>query len=69
MNACKVDLGSLKESVVSYIHNELKTLVTEGDRAPTPTPVFQRVVQLAVRSAEGLDREANRGRFSRGHVG
>jgi hypothetical protein len=31
MKACKVDLGSLKESVASYIDNELKTLVTEGE--------------------------------------
>jgi ATP-dependent Clp protease ATP-binding subunit ClpA len=58
MKACKVDLGSLKESVASYIDNELTTLVTEGDREPTPTPAFQRVVQRGVRSAEGLDREA-----------
>jgi sulfite reductase alpha subunit-like flavoprotein len=58
MKACKVDLGSLKESVASYIDNELKTLVTEGDHEPTPTAGFQRVVQRAVRSAEGLDREA-----------
>jgi sulfite reductase alpha subunit-like flavoprotein len=58
MKTCKVDLGSIKESVASYIDNELKTLVTEGDREPTPTPAFQRVVERAVRNAEGLDREA-----------
>ena len=58
MKVCKVDLGSLKESVASYIDNELTTLVTEGDREPTPTPAFQRVVQRAVHNAEGLDREA-----------
>lgn len=58
MKACKVDLGSLKESVASYIDNELKTLVTAGDREPPPTAGFQRAVQRAVRSAEGLDREA-----------
>jgi hypothetical protein len=58
MKACKVDLGSLKGSVASYIDNELKTLVTDGDREPTPTPALQRVVERAVLSAEGLDREA-----------
>jgi hypothetical protein len=30
MNACKVDLGPLKESVANYIDNELETLVTEA---------------------------------------
>jgi len=59
MKVCKVDLGSLKQSVASYIDNELKTLVTEGDGEPTPTAGFQRVVQRAVHSAESLDREAS----------
>jgi ATP-dependent Clp protease ATP-binding subunit ClpA len=54
MAACKVDLGSLRQNLVRYIDNELKTLVTDGDREPTPTAAFQR----AVVHAQDLDREA-----------
>jgi hypothetical protein len=58
LKACKVDLGSLKQNLVSYIDNELKALVTEGDREPTPTAAFQRAVERAVDHAHSLDREA-----------
>jgi hypothetical protein len=48
MKACKVNLGSLRKDLVSYIDNELKTLVTECDGEATPTAAFQRVVQCTL---------------------
>jgi hypothetical protein len=57
MKACKVNLRSLRKDLVSYIDNELKTLVTESrDREPTPTAAFQRVVQRALVDAQGRGR-------------
>jgi hypothetical protein len=43
MTACKVDLGTLKEHLVNYIANELKTLITD-DGESRPTAAFQRVI-------------------------
>jgi hypothetical protein len=44
MTACKVDLGALKAHLVSYIDNDLKTLmIDEGESRPTAA--FQRVIQ------------------------
>ena len=43
LEACKVDLGVLKEHLVSYIDNNLKGLVKD-DGESWPTAAFQRVV-------------------------
>jgi hypothetical protein len=58
MNACKVDLGALKESLTSHIDNELKTLVTDDGRDAAPTPTLQRVVQRAAVHAQSQGRDA-----------
>jgi hypothetical protein len=55
MNACKVDLGALKEKLANYIDNDLKTLVIDGGE-PKHTAGFQRVIQRAARYAEGRGR-------------
>jgi ATP-dependent Clp protease ATP-binding subunit ClpA len=47
MTACKVDLGSLKECLTSYIDNELKDLVVDNGGEPKPTAGFKRVMQRA----------------------
>jgi hypothetical protein len=57
MKACKVDLGALKEKLVSYIDNDLKSLVNDDDRDSRPTAAFQRVVQRAMLQAQGLGRD------------
>jgi hypothetical protein len=46
LTACKVDLGALNERLVTYIDNDLKTLVID-DGEPRPTAAFQRVIQRA----------------------
>jgi hypothetical protein len=56
MKACKVDLGALKESLASYMDNELKRLVIDGCNETRPTAGFQRVVQRAVIQTQGLGR-------------
>jgi len=56
MELCKVDLGRLKEDLVSYIDGELKALVVV-DRDPRPTPGFQRVVERAALSAQVQGRD------------
>ena len=48
MKAWEVDLGVLKEKLVSHLDNELKTLVTDDGRDLSPSPALQRVVQRAV---------------------
>jgi Glyoxalase superfamily protein/Clp amino terminal domain, pathogenicity island component len=53
MNACKVDLGALKEHLTSYIDSDLKKLVIDDGSAPRPTAGFQRAVQRAVINAHG----------------
>jgi len=58
MKVCDVDLGALKETLVSYIDSELTTLVT-GDRAKArPTAAFQRTVQRAIQHAQSRGRHA-----------
>src|SRR6266853_53847 len=57
MKACEVDLGVLKEKLVSYIDNELKTLVTDDGRDSKPTAGFQRVIQRAVIHVQSSGRE------------
>jgi hypothetical protein len=58
MKVCEVDLDALKEKLVSYIDDELKTLVTDDGRKSRPTPAFQRVVQRAILHVEDLGRHA-----------
>ena len=48
MKACKVDLGALREHLVRYIDNGLKTLVIGDDGESSPTAAFLRVIQRAV---------------------
>jgi ATP-dependent Clp protease ATP-binding subunit ClpA len=47
MKACKIDLGALKRHFLSYIDNDLKTLVTDGGDEPKQSAGFQRVIQRA----------------------
>jgi hypothetical protein len=56
MKACEADLGALKEDLVSYIDNDLKTLVID-DGEPRPTTAFQRVIQRAVIAVQSSGRE------------
>ena len=57
MKACGVDRDALKEKLVGYIDDDLKSLVTDDGRASRPTAAFQRVVRRAVLHAQGLDRD------------
>jgi hypothetical protein len=57
MKVCKVDLAALKKDLASYVDNELKSLVIDGDRDARPTAAFQRVVQRAQLHVKGLDRD------------
>ena len=56
MKVCDVDLGALKEKLVSYIDNELTALTIDDDRKSKPTAAFQRVVQRAILHAQRLSR-------------
>jgi hypothetical protein len=56
MKACKVDLGALKEHLVSYIDNDLKTLVIDGGDS-RPTAAFQRVIERAAIHVQSSGRE------------
>jgi Glyoxalase superfamily protein/Clp amino terminal domain, pathogenicity island component len=56
MNACKVDLGGLKEKLTNYIDNDLKTMVINDGGEPKQSAGFQRVVQRAAHYAEGRGR-------------
>jgi hypothetical protein len=56
MKLCEVDLGALKEKLISYIDNELKTLVTDHSSQSRPTAAFQRVVERAVLRAQSMGR-------------
>jgi glyoxalase superfamily protein/ClpA/ClpB-like protein len=56
MKACKVDLSALKEKLINYIDNDLKTNVINDGREPKQSAGFQRVVQRAAHYAEGRGR-------------
>jgi hypothetical protein len=56
MKFCNADLGALKEKLVSYLDNELGTLVVDDGGDSNPTAAFQRVVKRAVLEAQGLGR-------------
>jgi hypothetical protein len=55
MKACEVDLGVLKQHLVSYLDDDLKALVID-DGASRPTAAFNRVVQRAVIAAQSSAR-------------
>jgi hypothetical protein len=57
MELCKVDLGALREDLVSYIDSELKALVITDGRDAKPTPGFQRVVERAALSSQIQSRD------------
>jgi Glyoxalase superfamily protein/Clp amino terminal domain, pathogenicity island component len=61
MNACKIDLGALKEKLTNYIDNDLKTLVIDDGGEPKHTAGFQRVIQRAAHYAEGRGRSNRTG--------
>jgi hypothetical protein len=56
MRACDADVGTLTESLVSYLDNELKRLVIGNGKDAKPTVAFQRVIQRAGLHAQELGR-------------
>jgi ATP-dependent Lon protease len=54
MSACNADSSAIKQSLVSYLDNELKRLVIDNGGDAKPTVAFQRVLQRAERHAQGL---------------
>jgi hypothetical protein len=56
MKACKVDLSALKEKLINYIDNDLKTNVINDSAEPKQSAGFQRVVQRPAHYAEGRGR-------------
>jgi ATP-dependent Clp protease ATP-binding subunit ClpA len=48
MNACDVDMGALKKSLVNYLDTELTSIVVDDGEDAKPTAGFQRVIQRAV---------------------
>ncbi|RYG12141.1 MAG: ATP-dependent Clp protease ATP-binding subunit ClpA, partial [Caulobacteraceae bacterium] len=48
LNACDVDMSSLKMGLANYLDVELKSLVVEDGEEAKPTAGFQRVIQRAV---------------------
>jgi ATP-dependent Clp protease ATP-binding subunit ClpA len=48
LNACDVDLPSLRTNLINYLDIELKSLVVEDGDDAKPTAGFQRVIQRAV---------------------
>ncbi|MET4261382.1 ATP-dependent Lon protease [Bradyrhizobium sp. S3.12.5] len=57
MLACDADLDKLRQSLVQYLDNELKHIVTEAGSA-VPTPAFERVDQRAVLHAQEVGNPA-----------
>ncbi|MEO8530846.1 MAG: AAA family ATPase, partial [Deltaproteobacteria bacterium] len=47
MQACSVDLDELRQTLVTFLDEELATLVTNSGTDATPTAAFQRVIQRA----------------------
>ena len=48
LNACDVDLPSLRTNLINYLDIELKSLIVEDSDDAKPTAGFQRVIQRAV---------------------
>ena len=58
MRACKVDLNVLKQDLVTYIDEELSSLIVEENNGRVqPTAAFQRVVQRAILHTESSGRD------------
>ncbi|MGR3540114.1 MAG: AAA family ATPase, partial [Hasllibacter sp.] len=58
MKACGVDLDSLKETLVTFIDDDLSTLVTDIDGSEAvPTAAFQRVIQRAAIHVQSSGRQ------------
>jgi ATP-dependent Clp protease ATP-binding subunit ClpA len=57
MNACDVDLGALKKSLINYLDTELTSLVVEDGEDAKPTAGFQRVIQRAVIHVQSSGRD------------
>jgi ATP-dependent Clp protease ATP-binding subunit ClpA len=57
MRACNVDLDVLRQSLITYIDNELDNLIVEGGEDAKPTAGFQRVIQRAVIHVQSSGRE------------
>ena len=57
MRVCDVDVDALRESLASYIGNDLKPLLIDGSSKSKLTAAFKRVVQSAGLHAQGLGRE------------
>jgi hypothetical protein len=61
MRVCDVDVDALRESLASYIDNDLKTLVIDDNQKSKLTAAFKRVVHRAVIHAQELGREMTTG--------
>ena len=57
MEACNVDLQSLRRTVEEYVDKELENLITGYDEDAKPTTGFQRVIQRAVIHVQSSGRE------------
>ncbi|MAM93882.1 ATP-dependent Clp protease ATP-binding subunit ClpA [Parvibaculum sp.] len=57
MRACNVDTDLLRQQLISYIDNELSSLVVENGEDSKPTAGFQRVIQRAVIHVQSSGRE------------
>ena len=57
MNACDVDLATLKKSLINYLDTELTSLIVEDGEDAKPTAGFQRVIQRAVIHVQSSGRD------------
>ena len=57
MRACNVDTDLLRQQLISYVDNELSSLVVENGEESKPTAGFQRVIQRAVIHVQSSGRE------------
>src|SRR5579872_3799706 len=57
MNACDVDMGALKKSLVNYLDTELTSIVVDDGEDAKPTAGFHRVIQRAVIHVQSSGRD------------
>ena len=57
MRACNVDIDVLRKNLLSYVENELASLVINSGDDAKPTAAFQRVIQRAVIHVQSSGRE------------
>jgi ATP-dependent Clp protease ATP-binding subunit ClpA len=57
MNACDVDMASLKRSLVNYLDTELTSIIVDDGEDAKPTAGFQRVIQRAVIHVQSSGRD------------